>query len=66
MHFKNKHIQICHHFISDHVQRDDISLKFIQTNLQLADVFTKPLDEKHFVFIQRELDMLDLTKNDLQ
>ena len=33
MHSKTKHIQICHHFIKDHVQKDDISLRFIQTNL---------------------------------
>ena len=46
MHSKTKHIQICHHFIRDHVQMGDISLRFIQTNLQLADIFTKPLNEK--------------------
>ena len=26
---KTKHIQISHHFVQDHVQKDDISLKFI-------------------------------------
>ena len=65
MHSKTKHIQICHHFIRDHVQRDDISLKFIQTDLQLTDIFTKPLDEKWFVFIRRELGMLDSFENNL-
>ena len=40
MHFKSKHIQIFHHFIQDHVQRDDTSLMFIQINLQLTDIFT--------------------------
>ena len=65
MHSKTKHIQICHHFIRDHVQRDDIRLKFIQIDLQLVDIFTKPLDEKWFVFICRELGMLDPSENDL-
>ena len=46
MHSETKNIQICHHFIRDHVQRDDISLRFIQIDLQLADIFTKPLNEK--------------------
>ena len=50
MHFKTNHIQIRHHFIRDHVQRDDISLRFIQTDLQLGDIFTKLFDENQFVF----------------
>ena len=33
MHYKTKHIQIRHHFIRDHVQKDDIALKFILTDL---------------------------------
>ena len=65
MHCKTKHIQIRLHFIRDHVQKDDITLKFIQTNLQLADIFTKPFNEKWFVFICRELGMLDPSKNNL-
>ena len=55
MHSKIKHIQICHHFIRAHIQKDDISLRFIPTDLQLANIFTKSLDEKWFVFIRREL-----------
>ena len=66
MHSETKHIQIHHHFIQDHVQRDDISLKSIQINFQLVDTFTKPHDGKRFVFIRRELDILDPFENDLQ
>ena len=33
MHSKTKYIQIHHHFIRDHVQKDDIALMFIQTDL---------------------------------
>ena len=65
MHSKTRHIQIHYHFIWDHVQRDDISLKSIQTNLYLANIFTKPLDEKWFTFI-RELGILDPFENELQ
>ena len=46
MQSKTKHIQIHHHFLRDYVQKDGISLRFIQTDLQLTDIFTKPLDEK--------------------
>ena len=59
MHLKTKHIQILHHFIRDHVQMDDNSLRFIRTDLQLANIFTKPFDEKLFAFIHKELGMLD-------
>ena len=63
MHFKIKNIQICHHFIRDYVHKDDIALKFIQTDLQLVEIFTKSLDEKWSVFIYKELDMFDPSKN---
>ena len=45
---------------------DDISLTFIQTKLQLVDIFTKAYDEKWFAFIRRELGMLDPFENNLQ
>ena len=41
-----KHIDIRYHFIRDHVNNHDISLEFIDTKHQLADIFTKPLNEK--------------------
>jgi hypothetical protein len=44
-HNKMKHIEIRHHFIRDHVNRGDINLSYVGTNDQLADIFTKPLDE---------------------
>ena len=66
MHSKIKHIHIHHDFIRDHVQRDDISLKFIQTNLQLINIFTKPLNGKWFIFIRIELGMLDSSENELK
>ncbi|KAI3665011.1 hypothetical protein L6452_43627 [Arctium lappa] len=42
---KTKHIEIRYHFIRDHVMNGDIELHFIPTDFQLADLFTKPLDE---------------------
>ncbi|GKD28417.1 hypothetical protein Tco_1239195, partial [Tanacetum coccineum] len=43
-----KHIDIRYHFIRDHVLKGDIELHFIPTQYQLADIFTKPLDEPTF------------------
>ena len=47
-HSRTKHIEVCHHFIRDHVAKGDINLKHVCTEKQLADIFTKPLDEKVF------------------
>ena len=47
-HPKTKHIQNGHHFLRDHVLKGDISINHANTEDQLADIFTKPLDEKWF------------------
>ncbi|KAL5545088.1 hypothetical protein UlMin_008872 [Ulmus minor] len=60
-HSRTKHIEIRHHFIRDHIQKGDIVLKFIPTENQLADIFTKPLSEDQFCKIRRELGILDVS-----
>ncbi|KAI3735591.1 hypothetical protein L6452_15098 [Arctium lappa] len=60
LHSKTKHIEIRYHFIRDHVMNGDIELHFIPTDFQLADIFTKPLDETRFNFLISELGMLNL------
>ena len=47
-HSHTKHIDICHHFIRDHVAKNDISLEGVRTEDQLTDIFTKLLDEAIF------------------
>ena len=54
-HSRTKHIEIRHHFIRDHVQKGDIVLSFVETDKQLADIFTKPLPEERFCILRREL-----------
>jgi hypothetical protein len=43
-----KHIDIRHHFLRDHDIKGNIVISHVRTNDQLADIFTKPLDEKRF------------------
>jgi hypothetical protein len=45
-HSRTKHIDIWNHFLRDHAIKDDIVISHVGTNDQLADIFTKPLDEK--------------------
>ena len=58
-HSRTKFIDIRHHFLQDHVQNGDISLEFFNTNNQLADIFTKPLNEERLNFIKHDLGMID-------
>jgi hypothetical protein len=48
-HSRTKHIDIWHHFLRDHQQKGDIDIFHISTENQLADIFTKSLDEKTFL-----------------
>jgi hypothetical protein len=58
-HSRTKHIDIQHHFLRDHQQKRDIEVYHINTENQLADIFTKPLDEKTFCRLCSELNVLD-------
>ena len=59
-HSRTKHIEIRHHFLRDHVQKGDITLDFVRTEDQLADIFTKPLNENQFFNIRRQLGVISL------
>nr|AAT76321.1 putative integrase [Oryza sativa Japonica Group]ABF97341.1 retrotransposon protein, putative, unclassified [Oryza sativa Japonica Group] len=54
-HSRTKHIDIRFHFLRDHIEKGDVELQFLDTKLQLADIFTKPLDSNCFVFLHGEL-----------
>jgi hypothetical protein len=58
-HNRTKHIDIRHHFLRDHQQKGDIEVFYVSTENQLADIFTKPLDEKTFCWLRSELNVLD-------
>jgi hypothetical protein len=53
------HIDIRYHFLRDHQQKGDIKIAYVNTNNQLVDIFTKPLDEKTFSKLRNELNILD-------
>uniref|UniRef100_I1R8U9 Reverse transcriptase Ty1/copia-type domain-containing protein n=1 Tax=Oryza glaberrima TaxID=4538 RepID=I1R8U9_ORYGL len=58
-HSRTKHIDIRHHFLRDHSTRGDIDIQHGRTDKQLADIFTKPLDEARFCELRSELNILD-------
>jgi hypothetical protein len=60
-HVRTNHIDVRHHFIRDHQQKGDISIENVGTEDQLADIFTKPLDENRFCKLRNELNILDFS-----
>jgi len=60
LHSRAKHIEIRHHFIRDHIQNGEISIQFVDSKSQLADIFTKPLEKNQFDFIRSRLNILKL------
>ena len=45
---KTKRIEIIYHFIRDLVERKIVTLEYIPTERQNANIFTKPLDRSKF------------------
>ena len=58
-HSRTKHIDIRYHFIREHVMNCIVELHFVPSKKQLADIFTKPLDESTFSRLVSELGMLN-------
>jgi hypothetical protein len=57
-HSKTKHIDIRYHFLKHHVEEGNVEMYFVSTEFQLADLFTKALDEKRFNFLVNKIGML--------
>jgi hypothetical protein len=58
-HSRTKHIAIRYHFLRDHQQKRDIEIAYVSTKEQLANIFTKTLDEQTFTRLRHELNILD-------
>ncbi|KAL8125999.1 hypothetical protein AgCh_013333 [Apium graveolens] len=58
-HSRTKQIDVRYHFIREHCTNGTIELIFVPTEKQLADIFTKPLDEATFTRLVGEIGMLN-------
>jgi hypothetical protein len=58
-HSRTKDIDNRNHFLRDHDNKRDIVISHVGTKDQLADIFTKPLDEKRFRELRSELNIID-------
>nr|GEY33902.1 hypothetical protein [Tanacetum cinerariifolium] len=63
---RSKHIDIIYHFIKEQVENGVIELYFINTEYQLADLFTKALGRDRIEFLINKLGMRSFTPKTLK
>nr|GEX39700.1 hypothetical protein [Tanacetum cinerariifolium] len=65
-HSRTKHIDVRYHFIKEKVEKGIVELFFVETEYQLADLFSKALPEDRFKYLVRRLGMRCLTPEELK
>ncbi|GKC10268.1 retrovirus-related pol polyprotein from transposon TNT 1-94 [Tanacetum coccineum] len=65
-HSRSKHIDIRFYFIKEHVENGVIELYFVNTEYQLADIFTKALARERIEFLINKLGMRSFTSETLK
>jgi hypothetical protein len=59
-HGRTKHVEVDFHFVRDHVSQKLLQVRFISTNDQVADGFTKAISQKQLHKFQRNLNLIKL------
>nr|GFC23393.1 uncharacterized mitochondrial protein AtMg00810-like [Tanacetum cinerariifolium] len=65
-HSRSKHIDIEYHFIKKKVEKGVIELYFVNTEYQLADIFTKAIGRENIEFLINKLGMRSFTPETLK
>nr|GEV15468.1 hypothetical protein [Tanacetum cinerariifolium] len=65
-HSRAKHINVRYHFIKEQVENGIMELYFVQTEYQLADIFTKPLPRERFNFLIEKLGIKSMSPDTLK
>ncbi|GKA89136.1 retrovirus-related pol polyprotein from transposon TNT 1-94 [Tanacetum coccineum] len=65
-HSRSKHIDIRFHFIKEQVENGAVELYFVNTEYQLADIFTKALCRERIEFLINKLGMRSFTPETLK
>ncbi|GJT12432.1 hypothetical protein Tco_0859474 [Tanacetum coccineum] len=65
-HSRSKHIDIRFHFIKEQVENGVVEIYFVNTEYQLADIFTKDLGKERIEFLINKLGMRSFTPETLK
>ena len=57
-HDRSKHIDTCYHFIRECVTSKQVQLKYVKSQDQIADIFTKPLKTEDFARLRHSLGII--------
>jgi hypothetical protein len=52
---RTRHVSIRYFFLKDRIDSHEIEIRYLPTDVMLADIFTKPLQGKKFVDMRKEL-----------
>lgn len=64
IHQRSKHIDVKYHFIRDSFEKGEIDVKYVRSEEQVADIFTKALAKPRFIYLREKLGIKD--KNEIQ
>jgi hypothetical protein len=59
-HGRMEHVEVDYHIVRGHGQKKLLDVRFISTNDQVADGFTKALSHGHLLEFQHNLNLLQL------
>ena len=60
LHSRSKHIKVNYHFVSEMISKRHLQVKFIPTQSQVADIFTKGLSSQKFLQFKVNLSVVSL------
>ena len=60
LHQRSKHIDIRYHFVREKFKEATFSLQYIETNDQVADIFTKAIPKVRFQYLRAQLGIQSL------
>jgi hypothetical protein len=61
-HSKTKHIPIKYHFLREQVANTVVCLRYIPSKYQIDDIFTKPLAQSQYEYLQQKLGVTPLSR----